>query len=282
MKAIARALNVSRSNLYERKSVGIGAASVQSKRNCSSRLDDVWLLPMIRDVSDDRPTYGYRRVTTMVRKVLSLQKKSLVNAKRIYRIMRENDLVLQRYSARPAKVHDGKIITLTSNLRWCSDGFRIQCWNGEKLEIAFSLDCHDREVIRWITSTRGLDGEMVRDLMMETVERRFGKVNKVPFLIQWLSDNGPGYVADETVAFGRLLGLEICTTAPYSPESNGMAEAFVKTFKRDYVAFGDLSSAERVLEQLPLWFEDYNENAPHKGLGMKSPREYLKNQQLAQ
>ncbi len=29
-----------------------------------------------------------------------------------------------------------------------------------------------------------------------------------------------------------------------------------------------------VIEQLAGWFDDYNENAPHKGLGMKSPREF--------
>jgi putative transposase len=45
-----------------------------------------------------------------------------------------------------------------------------------------------------------------------------------------------------------------------------MAETFVKTFKRDYVWFGDVSSAISVMNQLPQWFDDYNENAPHKGL----------------
>lgn len=109
--------------------------------------------------------------------------------------------------------------------------------------------------------------------MTESLESRFGKASKVPHALQRLSDNGPQYIARETIHFGHL-GLEICTTAPYSPESNGMAEAFVKTFKRDYVAFGDLSSAQKVTKQLPLWFEDYNEKAPHKGLKMLSPREY--------
>jgi transposase InsO family protein len=70
------------------------------------------------------------------------------------------------------------------------------------------------------------------------------------------------------------MGLEPRTTPYYSPESNGMAESFIKTFKRDYVAMHDLPTAERVMEQLPLWFEDYNEYHPHKGLKMKSPREY--------
>ena len=99
--------------------------------------------------------------------------------------------------------------------------------------------------------------------------------------IQWLSDNGPCYVARDTVIFGKSIGLEICTTRPYSPESNGMAGAFVKTFKRDYVWLGDLSSAKRVMAQLPGWFEDYNENAPHKGLNMMSPREYIFNRSKA-
>jgi transposase InsO family protein len=236
---------------------------------------------MIQDVVSWRPSYGYRRVTSLVCRKLLLQGKSRVNAKRVQRIMRENGLLLQRHTGRPTKAHDGKIITLKSNLRWCSDGFRIQCWNGEHLEIAFSLDCCDREVMSWVSSTRGIDGQMIRDLMAETIESRFGAVSVLPHRIQWLTDNGPGYVANETVTFGRSLGLEVCTTAPYSPESNGMAEAFVKTFKRDYVAYGDLSSAMRVLEQLPGWFEDYNECAPHKGLAMRSPREYLKIHQHA-
>lgn len=100
--------------------------------------------------------------------------------------------------------------------------------------------------------------------------------------MQWLTDNGPGYVAHDTAEFGRLLSFDVCTTAPYSPESNGMAEAFVKTFKRDYVYLGDLSDADAVRAQLPGWFNDYNENAPHKGLGMKTPREYRREIQLAQ
>ena len=59
-------------------------------------------------------------------------------------------------------------------------------------------------------------------------------------------------------------------------EANGMAEAFVKTFKRDYVYLNRLPSAAEVLAQLPAWFTDYNEIHPHKGLGMRSPREYLR------
>ena len=51
-------------------------------------------------------------------------------------------------------------------------------------------------------------------------------------------------------------------------------EAFVKTIKRDYVYLNDVSSARAVLSQLPAWFADYNENHPHKGLRMLSPRQF--------
>ena len=160
-------------------------------------------------------------------------------------------------------------------MRWCSDGFCITCDNGDRVNVAFSLDTCDREAISFVATTGGITGEMVRDLMAQTMLRRFGKVSRLPHEIQWLTDNGTCYTARDTVKFGRSIGLEICTTRPYSPESNGMAEAFVKTFKRDYVYLADLSSAYRVMEQLQGWFDDYNENAPHKGLKMLSPRQYI-------
>ena len=64
------------------------------------------------------------------------------------------------------------------------------------------------------------------------------------------------------------------TTPAYSPQSNGLAEAFVGTVKRDYVAGAELRDAESVLAQLASWFDDYNTQAPHSALGLRSPRDY--------
>lgn len=55
-----------------------------------------------------------------------------------------------------------------------------------------------------------------------------------------------------------------------------MAEAFVKTFKHDYVWVNDLPDGKTVLSKLAIWFTDYNENAPHKGLKMLSARQFLR------
>jgi putative transposase len=235
---------------------------------------DEELLGEIKTILEKRPTYGYRRVTALLNKELSILGKDKVNHKRIYRIMKEHHLLLAKANKKPTRTHDGKIITLKSNMRWCSDYFTIRCWNGDGVHVAFSLDTCDREAMRYIASTKGVDGDMIRNLMLETVEYRFGQP-KAPHKIQWLSDNGPCYTAHETVHFGRLLGFEVCTTPAYCPESNGMAEAFVKTIKRDYVYVSDLSDAQTVMRQLPLWFKDYNENAPHKGLKMRSPMQFL-------
>ncbi len=242
---------------------------------------DAEILEEIRVILRSRATYGYRRITSVLNAHRLQKGLKKMNHKRIYRIMRENNLLLAKYASKPLRVHEGKIITLRSNTRWCSDGFYIPCDNGERVQVAFSLDTCDREAMSYVASNKGIDGEMIRDLMARTMHHRFGEIDVLPKSIQWLTDNGPCYVARDTVVFGRSIGLDVCTTRPYSPESNGMAEAFVKTFKRDYVWLGDLSSAKRVMEQLPAWFEDYNEKAPHKALKMMAPREYIRNCGLA-
>jgi putative transposase len=106
-----------------------------------------------------------------------------------------------------------------------------------------------------ITSTSGVSGEMIRDLMLESVERRFRGAS-TPHPVQWLSDNGSAYRAYDTIDFAVRLELVPCFTPVRSSQSNGMAEAFVKTFKRDYVYVYDRPDAQSVLSQLPGWFED--------------------------
>jgi len=270
VKAIAETMGVSRTHQYEKRM----NKRQDSKRFYHKAQDDQYL-PLIRKIVDDRATYGYRRVTALLNRQLGNE---TVNHKRVYRIMKKNGLLLQRYTGRPVRIHDGRVQMIRSNLRWCSDAFEIACWNGERIRVAFSMDCCDREIMSYVATTGGISGDMVRDLIAEAIEARFGLVDRVPEKIQWLSDNGPAYVAHDTQNFARMMGMEVCTTPYYSPESNGMAESFVKTFKRDYVHMNPLNDAKTVLEKIPKWFQDYNEYHPHKGLKMKSPSEYRRYQ----
>ena len=56
---------------------------------------------------------------------------------------------------------------------------------------------------------------------------------------------------------------------------NGMAEAFVRTIKRDYVRVSPVPDAKTVKRLLPSWMTHYNEVHPHKALGYRSPREFI-------
>jgi putative transposase len=111
--------------------------------------------------------------------------------------------------------------------------------------------------------------------MVTAVEHRFGRLNRLPETIEWLSDNGSCYTAADTRRFARDIGFLLLRTPIESPQSNGMAEAFVRTFKRDYVAFNPTPDAETVIQSLPIWFEHYNALHPHRALGYRSPREFI-------
>ena len=79
-------------------------------------------------------------------------------------------------------------------------------------------------------------------MMVQCVEQRFGTI-RAPHPVQWLSDNGSIFAAHKTIEIAVALNLVPCFTPVESPESNGMAEAFVKTFKRDYVRVSPIPDA---------------------------------------
>lgn len=54
-----------------------------------------------------------------------------------------------------------------------------------------------------MATTGGIDGGDIRDLMIESVERRFGLVNRLAVPIEWLADNGSPYTAGETRKLAR-------------------------------------------------------------------------------
>jgi putative transposase len=270
ISAVCTALGVARSNIAERM------AGRSHRRLGRPPQPDDDLVAAIKAVIADMPTYGYRRVHAILCRKARTTGEPAPNHKRVYRVMKAHGLLLQRHAGDPdARHHDGRVAVDRSNLRWCSDGFEIGCDNGEKVRVAFALDCCDRESIGFVATTEGIKGEDVQDLMLLTVETRFGRVNRLPQTIEWLTDNGSGYVAGETRRLARDIGLEPRTTPVQSPQSNCMAEAFVRTIKRDYVRVSSLPDARTVIDTLPIWFEHYNTVHPHKALGYLSPREFI-------
>ncbi|HCD1185129.1 TPA: IS3 family transposase, partial [Raoultella ornithinolytica] len=272
---VSRCLRVSRAQLH----VILRRTDDWKDGRRSRHSDDTDVLLRIHHVIGELPTYGYRRVWALLRRQAELDGMPAVNAKRVYRIMRQNALLLERKTAVPPskRAHTGKVAVKESNQRWCSDGFEFRCDNGEKLRVTFALDCCDREALHWAVTTGGFDSETVQDVMLGAVERRFG--NELPASpVEWLTDNGSCYRANETRQFARMLGLEPKNTAVRSPESNGIAESFVKTIKRDYISIMPKPDGLTAAKNLAEAFEHYNEWHPHSALGYRSPREYLRQQ----
>lgn len=232
------------------------------------------ILEQIKPVITLRPSYGYKRVTAMLNKQRLMLGATKLNKKRVYRIMKINGLILPKSNRKSDHQSTGKVMTLFSNTRWCSDCFEIKYFSGEKIFVSFVLDTCDREAISFIAATEPLRSEQIQMLIIEAVEKRFGKALQAPRQIEFLTDRGAIYRAYNVQSLARQLNLKSCFTKAYSPESNGMAEAFVNTIKRDYVYTNDCETAEKVLKMLPEWFNDYNNMAPHSALGMMSPVEY--------
>ncbi|EOD2291759.1 IS3 family transposase [Escherichia coli] len=272
---VSRCLRVSRAQLH----VILRRTDDWKDGRRSRHSDDTDVLLRIHHVIGELPTYGYRRVWALLRRQAELDGMPAINAKRVYRIMRQNALLLERKTAVPPskRAHTGKVAVKESNQRWCSDGFEFCCDNGERLRVTFALDCCDRESLHWAVTTGGFNSETVQDVMLGAVERRFG--NDLPSSpVEWLTDNGSCYRANETRQFARMLGLEPKNTAVRSPESNGIAESFVKTIKRDYISVMPKPDGLTAAKNLAEAFEHYNEWHPHSALGYRSPREYLRQQ----
>ena len=151
MRIVADTIGVTRSNLHEQ------LQRPPKPRGPYRKPQDVELLPAIRQIVDERPSYGYRRITAVLNRQLRAAGSSVVNTKRVLRILQANGLTLERHTARrPGRTHDGVVVALKSNIRWCSDHFELTCRNGSVVRVLFAIDACDREIIAWSATTAGI------------------------------------------------------------------------------------------------------------------------------
>ena len=135
MTTVAEVIGVSRSNLMERM------RERPKKRIGRRPLPDGKLVAEIKAVIAELPTYGYRRVHAILKRQALAAGLKPPNHKRVYRVMKVHGLLLDRHAGGVERRHDGRIAVDKRNRRWCSDGFVIGCDNGERVRVAFALDC---------------------------------------------------------------------------------------------------------------------------------------------
>ncbi len=146
MKTVAEVIGVARSNLIER------LQERPKRRIGRPPVPDGDLVSAIKAVIADLPTYGYRRVHAILKRRAMAERRQPPNHKRVYRVMKVHGLLLDRHCGGAERRHDGHIAVDERNRRWCSDGFEIGCDNGEKVRVAFALDCCDREAMSFLAT----------------------------------------------------------------------------------------------------------------------------------
>jgi putative transposase len=221
-----------------------------------------------RMLPDTSATYGYRRIHALLK-----EGGVRVTPKTVLRILRRNRWLSSIRSQKliAGNLHTGTVMVKEPNKRWASDITGIRCWNGEKCRLAVIIDCADRMVIAWRFG-RVMKTQDIIFLVDEALRIR-GIDGKG---LEFLSDNGPEYASIDLRAALVASGITVCRTPRRSPQSNGMAEAFFGSFKRDYVWQHELQTYEEVRRKIGGWIIDYNEKAPHSSLKMMSPAKFYR------
>ena len=101
----------------------------------------------------------------------------MANRKRVLRIMRQNGMLSRGTpvgeGTAPRRQGRGDALEPALVLR----RLEFTCWNGDVVRMAFIIDAFDREIIAWhAVAGAGISGSMVRDMMLEAVERRFAAI----------------------------------------------------------------------------------------------------------
>ena len=269
MKVVASTLSVARSNLVEQLE---GTVKRRGRYQCQG---DEELLAAIRQLTDARPTYGKQRITALLNRARRTSFAKPVNHERVFRSMVKANCCYGRMSACG---RFARILAKSLPRRLTSDGYRTGWRSVAGMARSGASRSPSISAIGKLShgksKHRHISGGMMRDLMLACVKERLN-APRAPHSVQWLTDNGSAYTTHETVAFAAALGLVPCFTPMRSPESNGVSQDFVKTLKRDYARIQPRPDALTVMQQLSARIEDYNEDHPHSGLRMRSPREFI-------
>jgi putative transposase len=264
MNKTIKVLGVAKSSVYYKAKAYPEGTRTARKELCTQ------MKAAILEITAKKSTYGVPRVKALLKRDYGLN----VTKYMVHRYMKEEGLLITRHRTRgSSRTHTGQIAVQEPNTRWASDITSIKCWNGEKLRVAFLMDCCDRSIIAW-RAGKHMQAVDIELMLQEALYSRFGENLPRTGQLQFLHDNGPEFIEKNLKKSLKSWNIDDCNTPTYSPQSNGMYEALNGTFKRDYVYESCLDSVQIVLQQIHQWVEEYNTFAPHSALNMKTPNEF--------
>lgn len=256
IRVLCRLLGVPRSSLYYRS---------------TPLADEAMLKTALLDLAAEWPTYGYRRLTRMMRRL-----GWPVNAKRVRRWMIELNLAGKppvRGRRTTNSNHDfPRYPNLVKNLKisrpdevWVADITYIRL-GSEFVYLAILMDVFTRAIRGWHLG-RSLD----QGLTLAALERAL--VVATPKIHH--SDQGVQYAAAAYVERLRHMGVTLSMAAVGEPRENGFAERLMRTIKEEEVDLSDYRDFADARRNLGRFLDDvYNRKRIHSALGYLTPCEF--------
>ena len=237
---------------------------------------DKTALEEMQEIALEFPKYGYRRITKELHR-----RDILANHKKIYRIMKENNLLVRRKKFRPITTQSNHGLTVYPNLAkdlvvaklnrlWVADITYIHLPR-EFIYLAAILDIFSRRCIGWELG-RNIDAQLTLNALNMAIDARehLGFSGLVHH-----SDRGVQYAAEVYIRRLTELGINISMSGKGNAYDNAFAESFMKTLKVEEVYINEYNTFEEAYDNIKHFIElVYNEKRLHSSIGYKPPVEF--------
>jgi putative transposase len=193
-----------------------------------------------------------------------------VNAKRVYRLYREEGLQVRTAKRAKRTAHTRVPLPepVRANQRWSMDFVSDRFSDGKWFRILTVVDQYTRECL-CAYADRSQTGEKVVEQI-----KRLVKLRGTPESIT--TDNGSEFAGRAMDAWAHQAGVKLDFIRPGRPVQNGYIESFNGRLRDECLngeIFFGLSDAR---EKLDRWRRDYNEKRPHTGLADRTPEEFVR------
>jgi transposase InsO family protein len=192
--------------------------------------------------------------------------------------MGENSLLSpHRRPPRPANDHDGSITTEAPNVMWGADGAVIPTVKDGNVTLFIVAEHWNAEGLGWHIARQGNRYAAAAALAL-AVSRVFGSVRADAARgVSLRHDHGSPFMSEHFQSQLRFFGMASSFAFVREPETNGVAERFIRTLK-EQIVFGRIyQDIEEVRTAVRAYFDRYNQHWLLEKNGYRSPAQTRRN-----